>query len=128
MAFLLLSGSLVLPLGDFSLLQDIPGMYGNYCKVTTPEELGVADFIGDYLLQGKDIFGHNKHDKQAGKEVQFQHQADPLTIVLFLRNGMLLSPLREPKNKYSVVNYQVCCSNHAKALFRPPIAFSYHFS
>jgi len=66
-------------------MQDIPGMYRNYTRITTQEELGITDFIGDYLLHGKEIFGHNGHDKPEnnGNRVQFQHQANPLNVVFF---------------------------------------------
>ena len=63
MARFILTGGVVLPLGDFSLTRDLPEMYRSYSKITTPEELGVLDFIGDYLLHGKEMFGHNGHDK-----------------------------------------------------------------
>jgi hypothetical protein len=84
MACFILTGSVVLPLGDFSLTRDLPEMYRNYSKITTPEELSVFDFIGDYLLHGKEILGHNDHDKpQNGTNtVQFQHQPVPFYVVL----------------------------------------------
>ena len=51
----------MLPLGDFSLMKDIPGMYLEYQKVANHED--AFDFIGDYLLHGKELLGHNKHNK-----------------------------------------------------------------
>jgi hypothetical protein len=58
-----LTGSLTLPLGDFSLLRDISKMCQNYTKIISEAEMGVIDFIGDYLFYGKQIFGHNEHDE-----------------------------------------------------------------
>ncbi|OIQ63416.1 hypothetical protein GALL_550430 [mine drainage metagenome] len=113
----------MLPLGDFSLLRDIPKMYQNYTKITSEEEVGVIDFIGDYLLYGKQIFGHNEHDKvpAKGNDVQFQHQASPLNIVLLHRTitaliapaAMLTHPVQAP------VFYT---GDYRNKLFRPPLA------
>lgn len=123
LASLFLTAGLVLPLGDFSLLRDIPKMYQNYTKITSAEEMGVIDFIGDYLLHGKDLFGHNEHDKAPvkGCDVQFQHQASQLNIIfshkpITLLNThvvVLVHPVFVP-NFYS--------SNYRNKLFRPPLA------
>ena len=71
-----LLGSIVLPLGDFSLIRDLPRMYHAYEKLADPNERGIADFIGDYLLGGKMIFGHNKNDApENGKStIRNQHE------------------------------------------------------
>ena len=44
-------------------MRDIPEMYQSYIKITSKEELGIIDSIGDYLLYGKQICGDNAHDK-----------------------------------------------------------------
>ena len=84
--------SIVLPLGDFDMMKDLPNMYHNYTKITSPEEAGLIDFIGDYLLHGKDILGHNEHDKipAKGNEVQFQHQASQLNVVFIIRPSLTI--------------------------------------
>jgi hypothetical protein len=72
-----LLGSIILPLGDFSLIRDLPQMYRAYEKLADPNERSIADFIGDYLLGGKAIFGHNKNEipENSQSNVQFQHPA-----------------------------------------------------
>jgi hypothetical protein len=89
-----LAGSVILPLGDFCLLQDLPAMYQSYEKLVSADEEGVLDFVGDYLLGGRDIFGHNKHDApENGKSaVQFQHASDCCSIVLVVaqKNNILI--------------------------------------
>lgn len=123
LAILFLTGSIILPLGDFSLISDIPNMYHNYTRITSAEELGVIDFIGDYLLHGKQIFGHNEHDKipVKGNDVQFQHQASPsnvlinqLSITLFIAPFFIL-----PHRSSTQVFYT---SEYRNELFRPPLA------
>jgi hypothetical protein len=123
LASLFLTGSVMLPLGDFSLMRDIPKMYQNYTKITSGEEMGVIDFIGDYLLYGKQIFGHNEHDKAPAKglDVQFQHQASPLNVVVsqlpFTLFFNYFSILTHPS--FNQVFYT---SDYRNTLFRPPLA------
>ncbi|MEB0264047.1 hypothetical protein [Mucilaginibacter sp. 10I4] len=123
LACLFLTCSVMLPMGDFSLTRDIPKMYENYTKITSQEEMGVIDFIGDYLLYGKQIFGHNEHDKvpAKGNEVQFQHQASPLNVV-FLQTviTLLIAPVTTLTHPiYSPIFYT---GDYRNALFRPPLA------
>jgi len=82
-SFYFLLGSIILPLGDFSLIRDLPQMYRAYEKLADPKERGIADFIGDYLLGGKALFGHNKSDipENGQSNVQFQHAAGFCSIV-----------------------------------------------
>jgi len=123
LALLFLAGSIMLPLGDFSLLRDIPKMYQNYSKITSADEMGVIDFIGDYLLHGKQIFGHNEHDKvpAKGNEVQFQHQATPLNIV-FLRNKVTLLTTSIVMTTHPAHIQVFYTGNYRTRLFRPPLA------
>ncbi|WP_295676945.1 hypothetical protein [uncultured Mucilaginibacter sp.] len=122
MAGFFLAGSIVLPLGDFSLLRDIPGMYHNYKKITTPDELSLTDFIGDYLLQGKEIFGHNKHDKSENpvNNTQFRHQANSLQVLI---PDFYLSDIKTAGNKktYNSCNKPFVIAGYANELLRPPL-------
>lgn len=118
---LFLSGSVILPLGDFSLLGDLPCMYQHYTKIVK-EEPSLVDFIGDYLLGGKYFLGHNKNDipQKPNTAVQFQHQANALSIILchFKIHDLIViviqtrCPIRKILIKTSDYNYE---------LFRPPL-------
>jgi hypothetical protein len=123
LACMFLTGSTLLPLGDFSLMRDIPGMYRNYAKITTAAELGVIDFIGDYLLHGKEMFGHNKNDKsQNGPNgVQFQHQANPSNIVLLTANCCSIT-IFEVRETCPVCKKPIATPGYHRELFRPPLA------
>lgn len=98
-------------------------MYQNYAKITTPEEVGVIDFIGDYLMHGKDIFGHNVHDKTPAKgcDVQFQHQPSPLNIV-FSHTPIMLMITPTIDQVHPVFVSRFYTSDHRNELFRPPLA------
>lgn len=123
MACLLLASSVILPLGDVSLMRDIPDMYGSYTKITTPDELGVIDFVGDYLLHGKEIFGHNKNDRtqESSGHIQFQHQATPLNIILHDQHISLLE-WQIFQKKYGLLMQPFLASGHLVELLRPPLA------
>ncbi|MDB5029864.1 MAG: hypothetical protein JWP71_585 [Mucilaginibacter sp.] len=122
MACLLLIGSVIFPLGDFSLTRDLPQMYRNYSKITTSDELGVFDFIGDYLLHGKEIFGHNANDKpqSSGNDVQFQHQPAPFFVVL---SSVHMRVLTIPQDivTHTQIRIVVNTSDFKDKLFRPPL-------
>lgn len=113
----------MLPLGDVSLMRDIPDMYGNYSKITTPEELGIIDFIGDYLLHGKEIFGHNKNDRtqESSGHVQFQHQAVPLNIMIPVQHIPMLA-WQVFQKEYRPLMQPYLASGHLNELLRPPLA------
>ena len=123
MACWLLASSFILPLGDFSLIRDLPEMYLNYTKITIPDELGIIDFIGDYLLHGKELLGHNAKDKSENNSntVQFLHQANPIT---FLISGQsvyqciqpVIPPAKHP------ANLLLHTSDYRDQLLRPPLS------
>ena len=60
-------------MGDFSLMTDLPGMYRTYEKFITADEVGVIDFVGDYLLGGKSLLNHNHADKPESRGLSVQN-------------------------------------------------------
>src|SRR5947209_4794664 len=78
-----LSGSIILPLGDFALMKDLPQMYCAYKKLATPQEQGIIDFVGDYLMGGRILLGHNKNDnpETTKSNVQYQHTASFCSMI-----------------------------------------------
>ena len=122
LACFFLAGTTLLPLGDFSLMRDIPSMYRSYCKVRvgTPDPV---DFVGDYLLGGKDLLGHNSHDSpiKSDSSLQFQHQAVSFMVLLFyskLPITLFAKALNRP-----VVNHLLrLTTDYSSPVFRPPLA------
>jgi hypothetical protein len=122
-SFYFLLGSIVLPLGDFSLIKDLPRMYRAYEKLADPNDRGLADFIGDYLLGGKAIFGHNKSDipENGQSNVQFQHatgfcsvvSSDTQTITTIVADAVINHPN---------ISIPVNTSEFHNELFRPPLS------
>ncbi len=57
-------GKLVLPLGDFSVLPDLPLMY-LHCKATEHHDMNPLDFITDHLINIDGLFdAHDNCDEQ----------------------------------------------------------------
>ncbi len=118
-----LTGSMLLPLGDFSLMKDLPQMYKAYQKLAPHEEQDVFDFVGDYLLNGKAILGHNKHDAPESSQsgVQYQHSAGfcSILVVHFQLNAVAVN---EHEIIHKQTNLPVNTSDFHPELFRPPLA------
>ena len=123
LCFYFLSGSIIFPLGDFSLMKELPGMYRSYEKLVSENERGVLDFVGDYLLGGKDILGHNKNDvpDSARSTTQFQHTANFCSMVtphLYL-NAVII-------NEHHIIHrdnlYLRDLPKFHNELLRPPLA------
>jgi len=122
LSFWFLAGGAVLPLSDFSLMKDLPVMYHAYEKVASPEEVGVFDFIGDYLLAGKTILDHNKNDKpqSADAALQFQHSPNGSHLSFF----KLELPYPSHENltiRYTQLNNAIELTDFHAELFRPPL-------
>jgi hypothetical protein len=117
----LLFGSIALPLGDFSLLKQLPAMYQAYEKVAAPDEKGILDFVGDYLLNGKALLGHNQHDQTSNSgDLQFQHA---VAFAMIIHPGSpLASPvLMQASPVYSAIYLPAALSDYHPSLFRPPL-------
>ena len=120
MAFYFLVGSTVLSLGDFSLMGDLPGMYQSYCKVTA-EQPDFIDFMGDYVMGGKYIFGHNKHDAPSKSDgsAQFQHQATSFLFYAASKYQLQLKPTIIT-TKPAIPNFLLFITDYQSETLRPP--------
>ena len=116
-----LAGSIIFPLSDFSLIRDLPSMYSTYTEIRSGRP-DVFDFVGDYLLHGKEIFGNNAHDAQPKNPAALQFQHQPTLSIYFSKYISrhfvdLGKPLFE-KRRYSSTHYN---SEYHHEHFRPPI-------
>lgn len=122
LACFFLTGSTLLPLGDFSLMRDIPSMYRSYCRVKAGKPDPI-DFIGDYLLGGKDLLGHNQKDTPAKSDgsLQFQHQAISLMMALFY-SKLPFSLFPKELDQPAVSHLLRVTTDYKSPIFRPPLA------
>jgi len=117
-----LAGSIIFPLSDFSLMQDLPAMYRSYCEVKAGEP-DICDFVGDYLLHGKELFGNNANDAKPRNEnaLQFQHQAT-LSIFFLQHTILFLSDTGQQLANEPIYRPRYHSSEYRDQYFRPPIA------
>lgn len=115
-------GSLLLPLGDFSVLNDIPQMY-QHCKATEDKDMSPFDFITDHLINIDCLF--DKHDNGDNQKphapFQFKHQQ---IVNYFLSNESIIiinKSIIQSKLK-PVYLENIYCSNFLSCIFHPPIA------
>jgi hypothetical protein len=117
-----LIGNILLPLGDFSLMKGLPAMYHAYEKIASPDERGVLDFVGDYLLGGKDLLGHNKDDISLNNksDIQFQHTVGVCTI---LTDSVYLVAIGVKEHRLVHYNFPnlITVPGFHQELLRPPL-------
>ncbi len=122
-AIYFLSGSLLLPMGDFSTLCDLPKMY-EHCKVTEDPDMDIPDFITEHLLDIDGLLGINEeHDEneKPHQPVQFHHQSIQINFVSKFE-GVNIPLLPSSVTDKSVVRDKVYHSDYLDSVFRPPIA------
>ena len=114
-------GTFCLPLGDFSLLQDIPEMY-QHCKATEDEDMTSLDFITDHLVNIDGIFDkHDKGDEQKPHSpLQSEHhgKAQVSFINSFGYSMVILNPIAV---KLALPLESAIQSDFIFKIFRPPM-------
>lgn len=116
-------GTLFLPMGDFSSLQDIPEMY-RHCKATEDKDMTVFDFVTDHLINIDGIFDkHNNGDPQKPHSpIQSQHIPHIITFqaisVFTFRTKIYHST---EKIVFPIHSDNSFPSDYITKIFRPPI-------
>lgn len=118
-------GTLFLPMGDFSTLQDIPKMYSN-CKEYEHHDMTPLDFITDHLINIDGLFDkHDNGDEQKPhKDIQFTFSSLP--VILFIPEINVFtfkSTTIQIESSIVTSNYKksIYSFNHTLSIFRPPI-------
>jgi hypothetical protein len=114
-------GTFCLPLGDFSVLQDIPEMY-RHCKATEDKDMTPLDFITDHLVNIDGLFDkHDKGDEQKPHTpIQFRHSQIQTTFLVNQFEFSVSKPMPS-KNKLPVYSEVFYFSGYISKIFRPPI-------
>lgn len=120
--FYFFSGSLLLPMGDFSTLCDLPKMY-EHCKVTEDPDMDTPDFIIEHPFDIDGLLGiketHDEHEKPH-QPMQFHHQLVQINFIpKFEEVNLPLLPTSVASK--SVISESVYHSNYLDFVFRPPI-------
>jgi hypothetical protein len=117
-----ISGTMLLPEGDFSTLPDIPKMYA-HCKTEEDPDMDLPDFITEHLLEIDGVFGQvqDEPDEKPHQPVQLHHQLSQIIFVAHQFNIMPVVPQSIPAAAIAVSD-EIYLSDYHGALFRPPIA------
>jgi hypothetical protein len=111
-----------LPLGDFSLAKDLPKMYQSYTKLANPKEIGIIDFVGDYLFAGKALLGHNKYDKSENSSTSIQFQHTPIGFnLVYRRVETVCIVIQDYKISHKQIKNPLEIAGFHPELFRPPL-------
>jgi len=118
--FYFVSGTLLLPQGDFSTLPDLPKMYA-HCKETEDHDLNIPDFISEHLFMMDDLLGEQPEpDDKPHQPVQFHHKYSPVTIALRQVLAFVEPPIVLKRHQANVTD-DVYLSDYPTSVFRPPI-------
>ena len=114
-------GTFCLPLGDFSVLQDIPEMY-RHCNATEDKDMTPFDFFTDHLVNIDGVFDkHENGDEQkphTPTPTQFHGQMQIPLTTYFTFSIITFHPT-EVKPTIPIVNS--IQSNYISKILRPPI-------
>jgi hypothetical protein len=115
-----LSGTLLLPQGDFATLPDLPKMYA-HCKETEDHDLDIPDFIEEHLLMMDDLMGEPPEpDDKPHQPVQFHHIYAPVTVAAGQNFKVTVLALPQIKQQAPITD-EVYLSDYPTSVFRPPI-------
>ncbi len=116
-------GTFCLPMGNFSVLTDLPEMY-SHCKAQEDKDMTPFDFVTDHLLNFDGIFDkHDNGDEQKPHTPLQTQNHIQITLYQFISPFTLKTTTFkniEPKEIiYTSENLLV--SNYTSKVFHPPI-------
>lgn len=115
------TGTLLLPQGDFAALPDLPKMYA-HCKATEDSDLDIFDFVEEHLLMLDDLMGETPEPQDKPHQpVQFHHIFAPVTIAVPQQIPLVKEPQTTEKDQAPIID-EVYLSDYPASVFRPPIA------
>jgi hypothetical protein len=116
-----ISGTLLLPQGDFATLPDLPKMYA-HCKETEDSDMDVADFIQEHLFMLDEIMGDKPEpDDKPHQPVEFHHIYVSITLTA-PHNFKVQQPVMIQSQKAPLIHDDIYLSDFPASVFRPPIA------
>lgn len=114
-------GTVCLPLGDFSLLGELPEMY-SHCKATEDKDMTPIDFITDHLLNIDGIFDkHVNGDEQKPHKSQLRLHRTQTIISIINPFDFSINNSYSLKERTSIHSKKFILSVYITKIFRPPI-------
>ena len=115
-----LFGTMCLPMGDFSMIAELPKMY-QHCKATEDADLDIFDFVTDHLIDVDCLFDAHENDEQKPHQAStFNHFTQQLNfttpIIQFIFSSEKLT-----ENKLQIFISNFIPTDFLATIFRPPI-------
>lgn len=121
-----LLGTLFLPLGDFSIIRDLPDMY-HHCRSTEDADLTVFEFFTEHISplgQLVDCMGYDDHEDGDGDKPHAPIQLNcqqVLVAMVPLVKAPLVKAIPIIKRIAPLYNDGVYVSDYISTILRPPI-------
>ena len=114
-------GTICLPLGDFSVLADLPQMY-KHCKSVEDKDMTPIEFVTDHLLNVDGMFDcHASGDAQKPHQ-PLQHNHPTQTVCSFIATyNITYTEIIERKIEPTLYKIDFTLSDYTVTIFRPPI-------
>jgi hypothetical protein len=122
-----LFGTFILPLGDFSVIKDLPSMF-RHCKATEDRDLDVFEFLAIHVSgMGQVIEGllHFTPDEPSDKPhapVQFTFQQQQIVAIVYQTKVPAVKPVSPVINFLCPTDNNLYTSDYTLSILRPPIA------
>ncbi len=114
-------GTFCLPLGDFSMLNDLPEMY-RHCKATEDKDMTPLDFITDHLVNIDGLFDkHESGDEQKPHTPIQNHHHGQTTISFIAYFAFSITQFHHTEMKPLIPSVNFLPSDYITKIFRPPI-------
>ncbi len=114
-------GTFCLPMGDFSMLSDLPEMY-RQCKATEDKDMTPIDFITDHLVNIDGLFDkHECGDEQkphTPNTTQHQGQTQVSVITYYM---FPIKPYHPVVEQPFIVSVNFLLSDYISKIFHPPV-------
>lgn len=115
------AGTLFLPQGNFSALEDIPAMY-HHCKATEDKDMTPIDFITDHLINIDGLFDkHDNGDEQKPHTPIQLHHLFAQTIFVIQQFKISFQSPTTKKDQSLIYQEQFYLADFSPFVFRPPI-------
>jgi len=121
-----LLGTLVLPLGDFSVVKGLPAAF-QHCKATENKDLNVFEFLAEHVCGIGQLIEETEHEFELDKDgdkphapIQFSFEQQQIICFYQQVKVLAIKPVSELL-PVSVLNDKVYISDYISKIFRPPI-------
>ena len=114
-------GTFCLPLGDFSVIADLPQMY-HHCKTTEDKDMSPIEFVTDHLLNIDGLFDGHQHGDAQKPHRPLQHNHPTQTVFSYIATyNITFTEIIEKQTKPTPYKTDFILSDYITKIFRPPV-------